>query len=101
MDIRVNANDIMMALGYKDTSANEFVLEQAELVAGKANSISAPCKTHMVVKIAEVSGNDVVLETGDVFTCKSLAKEVRDCSHLIVAVATIGHDVDREIKKGV
>ena len=97
MDITVNSNDIMMALGYKDTSANEFVLEQAELVAKKANSISAPQKTHTTVKIKQVSGDDVVLETGDVFTCPSLAKELRDCSHIIAAVATAGHEIDRGI----
>ncbi len=98
MNISINSNDIMMALGYKDTSANEFVLEQAALVAEKANSISVPRKMHTVIGIKEVSGNDVVLETGDVFTCKSLANEVTDCSHLIVAISTIGHDMDREIK---
>lgn len=98
MNIKVNANDIMMALGYKDTSANEFVLEQAEVAAQKANELSNPRKIFKKVKINKIEKQSVKLETGEVFSCESLAQEVKGCTHLIIAIVTIGHKMDEAIR---
>ncbi len=97
MEVKITVNDIMMALGYKDTSANEFVLEQAALTAQSANEICAPSMLDRKIAIEKIAGDDVILETGDVFTCKSLAKEIAGCSHVIVSLYTIGKKMDEEI----
>ena len=99
MKIEVSASDILLTLGYKDTSANEFILEQAELAALKANSISRHRKVFKKIKIESIEGDRVMLETGDAFICKSLAAGIRGCSHLIVALTTIGSAMDEEISR--
>ncbi len=97
MKIQVSASDILLTLGYKDTSANEFILEQAELAALKANSIARYQKVFKKIKIESIQGDKVTLETGDCFVCKSLASGIKGCSHLIVALTTIGSAMDEEI----
>ena len=99
MKIQVSASDILLTLGYADTSANEFILEQAELAALKANSISGHRKTFKKIKIECVEEDRVILETGDCFVCRSLADGVKGCSHLIVALTTIGAAMDEEISR--
>ncbi len=97
MEVKITSNDIMMALGYKDTSANEFVLEQAKISADRANEICTPKFIDRKIAIDRVHGDDIKLETGDVLSCKSLAKELKDCTHVIAAVFTVGEKMDEEI----
>ena len=99
MKIEVSASDILLTLGYTDTSANEFILEQAELAALKANSISRCRKVFRKIKIESIKGDKVMLETGDCFICKSLALGIKGCSHLIVALTTLGSAMDEEISR--
>jgi hypothetical protein len=99
MKIEVSASDILLTLGYTDTSANEFILEQAELAALKANSISGCRKVFRKIKIESIKGDKVMLETGDCFICKSLALGIKGCSHLIVALTTLGSAMDEEISR--
>ena len=97
MDISINENDIMMALGYKDTSANEHILALAAEAAEKANKICDAKYTDRKIAVKDIRASRVILETGDVFECKSLAKEVKGCSHIIVSLFTIGHKIDEAI----
>lgn len=97
MHITINSNDIMMSLGYKDTSANEFVIQQADVVAKKANCLSSPCMVYKKIKINQVVDDQVILESGDIFKCYSLAKDLKGCSHIIVAIYTIGNSIDESI----
>ncbi len=97
MEIKINANDILMALGYKDTSASEFIIEQAKLAAKKANNMSKPQSTYKTVKIEKMDGNQIIFETGDAFECESMARGLKACSHIIVAIATIGKGIDEAV----
>ncbi len=99
MNIKINTNDIMMALGYTNTSASDAVLKLADEIAEKTNNIIDPKSIHKIIKIKEVRNFDIVLENDDVLTCESLAEKAKDCSHVLLAVLTIGHEMDSVIKK--
>ncbi|MCK5128355.1 MAG: DUF4445 domain-containing protein, partial [Clostridiales bacterium] len=99
MNAKINTNDIIMAIGYDNTSANEAILSQAKTIADIANKIAEPNYSYKIVKIKKITDNNVILENNDVLSCKSLATATKNCTHLLLAVMTVGHKIDNAIKE--
>lgn len=97
MNIKINANDIMMALGYNNTSASKAIYNQACEIVQKANSIVSPKYVHKLISIKKIDGADVTLENGDTLTCSSLARAAKDCTHVLLAIMTVGQKIDDAI----
>lgn len=95
--LKIETSDILSALGYTSTAIGAPVLEAARDAARRLDGRLTPGFACALEEITQIHGADVTLKTGDTLSHAPLADALDGCTHALLAVMTVGGEIDRLI----
>jgi len=96
--INIEEREVLRLLGYGSGIPNHEVLLFVREEIPKSMEYIKPALVYEEVGISEVLEDKVVLENGVAFEGKYIAEKLKRCKWVVVSAATLGTDIDEEIK---
>lgn len=96
--LKIDEKQVARLLGYKNGESGEEVNESIKCEIEKCGIYIKPQITWEKINIIEVKQNDVLLENGILLEGEFIAEKLKKCQYVVVAVFTLGEEVDKIIK---
>lgn len=95
----VDKDIVLKHLGYKDDNISNEIIKEVEMAISESYKLIKPniCYDKFDVKYDEKT-DEIILQDGSVFKGDYVIKNLKDADYIIMAVATVGDEMDKKIK---
>lgn len=98
-DFSIDQSEIIRLLGYKNNLPDEDTIALIQEEIEKCSKYIKPRLVYEKVNIKSVSSSKVLLENDIVFEGKFIEEKLAYCAYIVVAVTTLGQEVDEIIQQ--